>query len=75
MDDKGIQAAIGSKRRKINAGSQTTTLETPKEERATQCGMSLTGELWSQLRTQEVAIRQPGSANAGQRNVGTLVNG
>ena len=30
-------------------------------------------ELWSQLRTQEVAIRQPGSANAGQRNVGTLV--
>ena len=43
MDDKGIQVAIGSKRRKINAGSQTTTLETPKEERATQCGMSLTG--------------------------------
>ena len=43
MDDKGIQVAIGSKRRKINAGSQTTTLENPKEERATQCGMSLTG--------------------------------
>ena len=43
MDDKGIQVAIGSKRGKTRAGSQTTTLETPKEERATQCGICLTG--------------------------------
>ena len=43
MDDKGIQVSIGSKRKKtVSAGSQTT-LQTPKEERATQCGMSFTG--------------------------------
>ena len=43
MEDKGIQVAIGSRRKKNSAGSQTTTLQTSKEERATQCGMSLTG--------------------------------
>ena len=43
MEDKGIQVAIGSRRKKTSAGSQTTTLQTSKEERATQCGMSLTG--------------------------------
>lgn len=47
MEDKGIQVAIGSKRglksAKTSACSETTTLETGKEERATQCGMSLKG--------------------------------
>ena len=43
MEDKGIQVAIGSRRKKTSASSQTTTLQTSKEERATQCGMSLTG--------------------------------
>lgn len=43
MDDKGIQVAIGLKCRKTSAGSQTTTLQTQKEEHATQCGMSFTG--------------------------------
>ena len=43
MDDKGIQVAIESKRGKTSAGGQTTTLETSKEERVTQCGMSVTG--------------------------------
>ena len=43
MDGKGIQVAIGSKHKKNSTGSQITTLQTPKEERATQCGMSFTG--------------------------------
>ena len=43
MEDKGVQVAIGSKRKKTSPGGQTTTLETPKEERATQCGMPFTG--------------------------------
>ena len=42
MDDKGIQVAIGLKRLLTSTGIQTTP-EIPKEERATQCGMSLTG--------------------------------
>ena len=41
MDDKVIQVEIGSTRKKTSACSQTTTLQTPKDERATQCGMSL----------------------------------
>ena len=43
MEDKGVQVAIGSKRKKTSPGGQTTTLETPKEERGTQCGMPFTG--------------------------------
>ena len=39
MEDK---VAIGSKRSKTSAGSQTTALQPPNEERATQCGMSFT---------------------------------
>ena len=44
MEDKGIQVSIGSKCKKtVSVGSQTTTLQTPKEECVMQCGMSFTG--------------------------------
>ena len=43
MEDKGVQVAKGSKRKKTSPCGQTTTLETPKEECATQCGMPFTG--------------------------------
>jgi len=43
MNDKGIQVAMKSKHGKSSADGQTTTLDTPKEERARQCGMSFTG--------------------------------
>ena len=42
MDDKGIQVAIGLKRRLTSTGSQITP-EIRKEEHATQCEMWLTG--------------------------------
>ena len=43
MEDKGIQVAIGLKRREqTNTGSQTTQ-EVPKQECGTQPGVSLTG--------------------------------
>ena len=44
MDDKGIQVAIGLKRRRgvTSTGSQTTS-QTPKVDRATQCGTVFTG--------------------------------
>ena len=32
MEDKGVQVAIGSKRKKTSPGGQTTTLAIPKEE-------------------------------------------
>ena len=43
MDDKGIQVSIGSKRKKTASAGSQTALQTSKEERATQCGMSFTG--------------------------------
>ena len=43
MDDKGIQVSIGSKRKKTASAGSQTAFQTPKEERATQCGMSFTG--------------------------------
>ena len=76
MDDKVIQVAIGSTRKKTSACSQTTTLQTPKDERVTQCGMSLAKSYGrnrehNKWRYDDLA----GTANAGQRNVSTLVNG
>ena len=43
MEDKGVQVAIRSKRKKKTSPGSQTTLQTPKEERATQCGMFFTG--------------------------------
>ena len=47
MDDKGIQVSIGSKRKKTMSAGRQTTLQTPKEERATQCGIPFKGRYGS----------------------------